>query len=102
MADAAAKEAAEDQEGTFTIDPWVNKTMVYALAANARDGDSLRSLVGNGAVERYVAVRIAANAAQHPATSKWMQPQPDLWEELGPDESMRTHDPRTPLEGGEE
>eukprot|EP00854_Cymbomonas_tetramitiformis_P023832 gene23832-28901_t len=54
MADAAAKEAAENQAGTLTIDPRDNRTM-YALTADVQDGDSLRTFVGEGAVESYVA-----------------------------------------------
>ncbi|KAK3280292.1 hypothetical protein CYMTET_11860 [Cymbomonas tetramitiformis] len=62
-----------------------------ALTAKARNRDSLRPLVGDGAVEIYVAGKIAANAARHPAASKWMQPPQEEaeedWDQL--EEAMR-------------
>ncbi|KAK3271966.1 hypothetical protein CYMTET_19711 [Cymbomonas tetramitiformis] len=72
-ADEAAKQAAENKEGTAQIEPWDNRTM-YTLTANARDGESMRPLHGDGAVERYVAGRIALKSAQHKSVRKWLQP----------------------------
>ncbi|KAK3262048.1 hypothetical protein CYMTET_29078 [Cymbomonas tetramitiformis] len=81
-ADEAAKQAAENLEGTTQIEPWDNRTM-YTLVANARDGESMRPLQGEGAVERYVAERIALKATQHRSVKKWLQPPSSPWEEWG-------------------
>ncbi|KAK3265738.1 hypothetical protein CYMTET_25594 [Cymbomonas tetramitiformis] len=81
-ADEAAKQAAENLEGTTQIEPWDNRTM-YTLVANARDGESMRPLQGEGAVERYVAERIALKATQHRSVRKWLQPPNSPWEEWG-------------------
>ncbi|KAK3249455.1 hypothetical protein CYMTET_41112 [Cymbomonas tetramitiformis] len=69
-ADEAAKQAAENQEGTTQIDPWDNRTM-YTLVANARDGESMRPLQGEGAVERgnrEGALSVEGSMTENPTT----------------------------------
>eukprot|EP00854_Cymbomonas_tetramitiformis_P009351 gene9351-11079_t len=56
---------------------------MYTLNANARDGESMRPLQGEGAVEKYVAERIALKATQHKSVRKWLQPPSNPWEDWG-------------------
>ncbi|KAK3243380.1 hypothetical protein CYMTET_11640 [Cymbomonas tetramitiformis] len=56
---------------------------MYTLTANARDGETMRPLHGDGAVEKYVAGRIAARSEQHPLVSRWLRLPKDPWKEWG-------------------
>eukprot|EP00854_Cymbomonas_tetramitiformis_P022812 gene22812-27562_t len=56
---------------------------MYTLTANARDGENMRPLHGDGAVEKYVAERIASKTAQHRSVRKWLQTPDSPWEDWG-------------------
>eukprot|EP00854_Cymbomonas_tetramitiformis_P005364 gene5364-6509_t len=87
---------------------------MYTLTANARDGETMRPLHGDGAVEKYVAGRIAARSEQHPLD--WSRLEEDLrieapgtaapeatrdeWDMLWEFEGVPGHQPRL-TEGGE-